>query len=93
MTTQLQEQLKSTQASIDVIAVVPNRDYTLTLTFCNRERKRFDMKPYIERSDWFKELRSWEYFSQVRPDYGTIVWPHGQDLCPDTLYENGAAEI
>ncbi|MGL6226184.1 MAG: DUF2442 domain-containing protein [Thermoguttaceae bacterium] len=76
----------STEISPEVVAVFPNRDFTLSLTFENGEQKLFDMNPYLEISPRFRELADWDYFSQVRCDIGTIVWPHGHDLCPDTLY-------
>jgi hypothetical protein len=76
----------STKLNPRVSAVTPNPDFTLTLTFQNGERKKFDMTPYIGRSEWFEELRDWNYFSQARPDLGTVVWTNGQDLCPDTFY-------
>jgi hypothetical protein len=74
-----------------VVAVVPNKDYTLTLTFENGEVKIFDMKPCIDRGGVFQELRNIGYFRCVRPDqygFGTVEWPHEQDICPDTLYED-----
>jgi hypothetical protein len=66
--------------------VEPNADFSLMLTFENGERRRFNMTPHIGRSVWFEELRDWNYFSQARSDDGTVVWPNGQDLCPDTFY-------
>jgi len=35
----------------------------------------------------FQELKDIEYFKKVKTIYGSIAWPHGQDVCPDTLYE------
>lgn len=76
----------STEISPEVVAVCPNRDFTLSLTFENGEQKLFDMNPYLKVSPRFNELADWSYFSQVRCDNGTVVWQHGHDLCPDTLY-------
>jgi hypothetical protein len=76
----------STKLNPRVVAVVANPDFTLTLTFNNGENRKFDMIPYIGRSPWFEELQDWGYFSQARPDLGTVVWTNGQDLCPDTFY-------
>ena len=66
--------------------VVPNEDYTLDITFDNGERKVFDMKKLLNFGV-FQELQNQEYFKKVQALYGSIAWPHGQDICPDTLYE------
>jgi len=34
----------------------------------------------------FTEFRNLDYFKQASVAYGTVVWPHEQDICPDTLY-------
>ena len=68
-----------------VMAVSPNPDYSLTLTFTNGEKRRFDVRPYLERG-FFRELQSPGYFNAVRPFLGSVQWPNGQDFCPDTLY-------
>ncbi len=66
--------------------VIPNEDYTLSITFDNGERKVFDMKKLLNLGV-FQELKNLEYFKEVKTIYGSIAWPHGQDVCPDTLYE------
>jgi len=35
----------------------------------------------------FRELADARLFNSVRPFFGSIRWINGQDLCPDTLYE------
>ena len=66
--------------------VKPCADYTLSLTFTNGEVRVFDVKPYMDTSV-FRELRDRSLFNSVRPSLGSIQWKNGQDLCPDTLYE------
>jgi hypothetical protein len=71
-----------------VTAVVPNDDYTLTLTFTSGEVKRYDMKPWLDKGV-FRELQNIGYFRCARVDrdgFGTVEWPNEQDLCPDMLY-------
>jgi len=68
--------------------VSANDNYTLQIFFENGEVKTFDMNPLLNFGV-FKELKELSYFKQVRPAYGTISWPHGQDICPDTLYIDG----
>jgi hypothetical protein len=63
-------------------------NYNLILTFTNGQKKSFDMKPYLNIGV-FKVLRQPEKFKKVKTFMGTICWPGGQDLCPDTLYELG----
>ena len=69
-----------------VKAVHPNPDFTLTLTFSDKRIRRFDVKPYLEIGV-FRELTDVNLFNSVRPFLGSIQWKNGQDLCPDTLYE------
>ena len=69
-----------------VIAVEPQSDYKLLITFDNKEIRVFDMKPYIDRSNFFKQLEDEEYFKNVRVSLGSIQWKNGQDLSPYTLY-------
>jgi len=65
--------------------VIPNKDFTLTVTFTNREIRIFDVNPYLNIGI-FKELKEWSLFSTVKPFMGTVQWIHEQDLCPDTIY-------
>jgi len=68
-----------------VVAVRPQPDYTLTLTFDNDEVRTFDVKPYLTIGI-FRELQDQGIFNSVRPFLGSIQWQNGQDFCPDTLY-------
>jgi hypothetical protein len=69
-----------------VTGVVPNNDYTLTLTFADAKVRSFDVKPYLGRGS-FTELRDLSVFKMVQVSMGTVCWHGGQDFCPDTLYE------
>jgi hypothetical protein len=70
-----------------VRTVVPRDDYTLEITFSNSEVRIFDCAPFLDFGV-FRELRDVSYFKQARAEGGTVVWPHEQDVCPDTLYED-----
>jgi len=79
--------------SPEVIKVLPLPNYQLDLTFENGERGVFDCSRFVDRGV-FKELRDTRYFRMVKvwKEAGTICWPNGQDLCPDTLYLDSRKE-
>ena len=68
-----------------VKSVKPIQDYKLNIIFDNNEEKIFDCSSLLNFGV-FKEFQDKSYFQQVQCKYGTVVWPHDQDICPDTLY-------
>ena len=70
-----------------VKTVVPIADYRLNLIFSNGEERIYDCS-HLLNFGVFQELQNLEYFKKVSVQYGTVVWPHEQDICPDTLYED-----
>lgn len=63
----------------------PGDDYRLEITFSNGEKGIYDCKPLLDFGI-FRELHDDAYFRRVRAENGTVVWPHEQDICPDTVY-------
>jgi hypothetical protein len=70
---------------IRVIAIKANEDFSLDLKFNDDSVKRFDTKPYLDY-EFFRELKNPDYFKQVKIAFGTVQWPHEQDISPETLY-------
>ena len=70
-----------------VAAVLPRNDYKLELTFTNGEVGIFDCA-HLLTFGVFSELQDIGYFQRARAEHGTVAWPHEQDICPDTLYED-----
>lgn len=60
-------------------------NYCLQITFTNQEQKIYDCSSLLDFGI-FQELKNKHYFEQVKAVDGTVSWPHGQDICPDTLY-------
>lgn len=60
----------------------------LRLTFADGLRGDVDILDRM-RGSVFEEARGVEGFRRVAidPETGTVVWPGGADLAPDTLYE------
>lgn len=77
---------------LDVICVKPLSDYRILLMFENHERKVFDVKPLLDRPHW-RELKDVSLFNTVKVWEGTVQWIHGQDICPDWLYEEAESDM
>ncbi|MBQ3518891.1 MAG: DUF2442 domain-containing protein [Clostridia bacterium] len=82
-----------------IIHVLADDDFTLLLTFDNGEKRRFDLKPMLDKGGVFVKLRQIEHFRRVYlddcncvswdldPDVDSnIVWNNKVDLCADSCY-------
>ncbi len=65
--------------------VVAVEDYRLRIVFTNGETGVYNCRPLLGFGV-FRELEDESYFRRVRAQGGTVVWPHEQDICPDTVY-------
>ena len=72
----------------DVIEVRYVREYTLWLRFQDGASGEVDIAPSL-KGPVFEPLRDLEFFkqAQVDPEIGTVVWPNGADVAPETLYK------
>ncbi len=71
--------------------VVPTENYKLPTLFTNGEKGYFDCSGLLDFGI-FQELRDMNYFWRVTVSNGTVVWPHKQDICPDTIYIDSVKE-
>jgi hypothetical protein len=72
----------------DITAAEVVRHGVLRLTFADGLRGEVDVLGRM-RGPVFEAARTPEGFNKVEadPETGTVVWPGGADLAPDTLYE------
>ncbi len=72
----------------DVVEVRYVREYVVWLRFQDGTSGEVDIQPSF-KGPVFEPLRDIEFFKRVRVDseIGTIVWPNGADVAPETLYE------
>jgi hypothetical protein len=68
-----------------VTAAVALDDRHLQLQFSNGEQRRLDLQPYLAYPV-FERLREPAFFALVQADHGTVSWPGGIDLDPDSVY-------
>lgn len=86
-----------------ICSVLPNRDFTLTLTFDDGEMRRYDMRPLLKENTVFAPFREWENFRRVylddedcvawdiNPEIDSrTVWNNKVDLCSDVCYVDSA---
>lgn len=82
-----------------IVGVIPNDDFTLTITFDNGERRLYDMGPFLKPQTIFEPFMKLENFRRVYVDDthsiawdidptvdSDKVWENKVDLCPDTCY-------
>jgi hypothetical protein len=67
--------------------------YKLRLAFKDDLVGDVDLSYLVGKGPIFEPLRDLEYFRRVRLDrtVGTIVWPNGADVAPETLYAHAPA--
>lgn len=82
-----------------IIGVVPNDDFTLTLSFDNGEKRLYDMRPLLQPETVFAHFADIKEFKRVYVDScytiawdidpnvdSDKVWSNKVDLCPDSCY-------
>ena len=72
----------------DVVAFKYLGGYILEIAFENGERGEIDLKDYAQKGGIFEPFLDIEYFKRgaLNKDLGTICWPNGADIAPETLY-------
>jgi hypothetical protein len=76
-----------------VTAVEVIGEYRLRLTFDDGTVGDVDFTGRAWNGVMFEPLRDPSFFAQVFVDHdgGTIAWPNGVDMAPETLYERARA--
>ena len=71
----------------DVVDVKHVRDHIIWLRFEDGVEGEIDLSKSL-RGPVFEPLRDPAFFAKVRvnSELGTIVWPNGADIAPETLY-------
>jgi hypothetical protein len=61
-------------------------DFRIRITFNDRSVKIVDFEEWLE-GPVFEPLKDREYFRQFFIEGGTVNWPNGADIAPETLYD------
>jgi len=65
--------------------------FRIRLTFNDLSERTVNFRPWLE-GPVFEALNDPAYFRGFFVDGGTVAWPNGADIAPETLYEAAASQ-
>jgi len=65
--------------------------FRIHLTLSDNSAKTIDFRQWLE-GPIFEPLKDLNYFQRFFIEGGTVVWPNGADIAPETLYNVGIGE-
>ena len=71
----------------EVISVEYRREYVFRVAFDDGLEGDVDLAEYLDAGPVFAPLKDLTFFRQASIEGGTIAWPNGADIAPETLYE------
>ncbi|MDP2808489.1 MAG: DUF2442 domain-containing protein [bacterium] len=71
----------------EVKSVAYKGGYVLHIVFDDGVEGDLDLTEYVGFGPVFESLRDVEFFRSARVENGTVSWPNGADIAPETIYE------
>lgn len=70
-----------------VNSITYRRDYVYLVSFDDGVSGEVDFSDVVDFGPIFAPLKELSYFRQARIEGGTITWPNGADVAPETVQE------
>ena len=71
----------------DVISIEYKAGFVYYVVFDDGNSGNVDLSDYIARGPIFQPLKDIVFFKKATIEGGTISWPNGADIAPETLFE------
>jgi len=71
----------------DVVEIKYKEGFVYHVVFDDGKRGDVDFSEYVGKGPVFEPLRDKAFFKKATIENGTISWPNGADIAPETLYE------
>ena len=71
----------------DVVKIEYKGGFVYHVVFDDGKSGDMDFSDYFGRGPVFEPLRDPAFFKKATIEGGTISWPNGADIAPETLYE------
>jgi hypothetical protein len=76
----------------NVVRATYDQAFRIRLTFNDGTEASVDFQPWLS-GPVFEPLKQAGYFRKFFVDGGTVTWPNGADIAPETLYEAARATL